>query len=271
MNQSGKTHVILFDEVNLKNVLSQDSSIENNLEVDLSYISEYKNIHFIFCLRPAKEGFNDFTISFPSLQSNQYFVYLRTNYRNTEAIQRLITKFQSHIHAKSEGYALMGDIPLDDMLPHPLIPSGYLSCVIWVPTIPSVEDEALEKIYSLLLFEDLDELQDEETPSVVILYTNKPSKNLARMLIQKNVTWHGPLEDINYNGSEADVVIISDDNLNIQTLARARRLLIILTLEKEWYHCANLSMKLEKTNALGITEIMRLKDCPYGGIICEGS
>ena len=271
LNQSGKTHIILIDEVDLKNVILQDSIKEKNLELDLSYISEYENVHFILCLRPAKKEINDFTLSFPSLQSNQYFFCLGINYRNTEAIQRLIKYFQSQIDTKSEGYALMGDISLDDMLPHPLIPSDYNSSVIWVPTIPSVEDEALEKIYSLLLFEDWDELQDEGTPSVAILYTNKLSKNLARKLIQKNVTWHGPLEDVNYNGSEADVVvIISDDNLNIQTLARARRLLIILTLEKEWYHCANLSIKLEKTNALGITEIMRLKDCPYGGIICEG-
>ena len=90
INQSGKTHIILIDEVDLKYVISQDGIKENYLELDLSYISEYENIHFIFCLRPAKETFNNFIISFSSLQSNQYFVYLGIIYRNTEAIQRII-------------------------------------------------------------------------------------------------------------------------------------------------------------------------------------
>ena len=84
------------------------------------------------------------------MQSNQHFVCLGITHRNTEAIQRLIKSVQSQIDAKSEGYAMMGDIPVSGILPSPLIPSGYNSSVIWVPTIPSVEDEVLEKIYTLL-------------------------------------------------------------------------------------------------------------------------
>ena len=270
MNQSGKTHIILIDEVDLKNVLSRELSKENHLELDLSYISEYENIHFIFCLRPAKDGVNDFTLSFPSVQSNQYFVCLRTTYRNTQAIQKLIKYFQTQIDAKSEGYALMGNIPNFDKLPPPLIPSSYHSSVIWIPTIPSVEDAAVDEISSLLSFEDLDKFQDEGNPSVAILYTNKISKDLARKLLQKNVAWYGPLEDVNYNGSEADVVvIISDGDLNIQTFARARRLLMILTMEKEWYYSRNLFWKLEKAITLDLAEIIRLGDCPYRMIKCE--
>ena len=59
LNQSGKTHIILIDEVDLRNVTSQDESIQrNDLELDLSYTSEFENVHFIFCLRPAKVGLN---------------------------------------------------------------------------------------------------------------------------------------------------------------------------------------------------------------------
>ena len=115
INQSGKTHIIFVDEVDLKNVISQKAIKENNLELDLSYISEYENIHFIFCLRPAKEGLNNFTISFPTLQSNQYFVCLERIYRNTESIQMLIKHLQSKIGVRSEGYSLMGDIPISEV------------------------------------------------------------------------------------------------------------------------------------------------------------
>ena len=82
--QSNETNIILLDEVDLKNVTLNDESTAldegNNLELDLSYLSEYENIHFIICLRPAMhfghfaiEGFNNFTISFPTLQPNQHF------------------------------------------------------------------------------------------------------------------------------------------------------------------------------------------------------
>ena len=57
---------------------------------------------------------------------------------------------------------------------------------------------------------------------------------MARRLIQKNHDWIGPYEDTNYNGSEADIIVyICDESINIQTLARARRLLIILTCDTE--------------------------------------
>ena len=270
LNQSGKTHIILIEEVELKNIISPKHIEDKHLELDLAYISEYENIHFIFCLRPAKEGLNNFTISFPSLQSNQYFVCLGTIYRNTEAIQRIIKNIQSQISAKSEGYSSVEDIPINERLPPPLIPSGYNSSVIWVPVIPSVEDEALGKIHELLLFGDFDELQGKEYPSIVILYTNDVSKTMARKLIQKNATWYGPLEDVNYNGSEADVVVfISDGYLNVQALARARRLLIIITFEKKWYHSTYASLKLKKAIALDMVEILRLGDCPYDMIKCE--
>ena len=89
-------------------------------------------------------------------------------------------------------------------------------------------------------------------------------------MICKNIHWSGPHEDVNYNGSEADIVVfLSDGDLNVQTLARAKRLLIILTLEKEWYHSINSILKLKNALALGLAEMMRLGYCPYEMIKCE--
>ena len=274
LNMSGKTHIILMDEVDLKNVTVQKESTKernkNNIELDLSYLSEYENVHFILSLRPAILGVNNFSLSFPLMQSNQHYCSLGRSYRNTEAIQRLIQFFQSQIDTKAEGYALMGKIPSADTLPRPLVPSCYNSCVIWVPTIPSIEDEALDKISDLLKLKQFDYNQDEENLSIAILHTNKDSKTLARKLICKNPNWSGPHEDVNYNGGEADVVVfISDGHINVQTLARARRMLVILTMENEWYYLRNQILTLKKAIALDIADIMRFADCPYEMISCE--
>ena len=155
----------------------------------------------------------------------------------------------------------MGDIPSSKMLPPPLIPSGYNSSVIWVPTIPSVEDEAIEKICILLLFEDKDAFHGEIYPSIAILHTKKRSKALAKKLIKKNPNWSGPHEDTNYNGSEADIIVyISDESMNIQTLARARRLLIILTCETECNLATNLLLK--QAVSQNMAELMISSYCP---------
>ena len=100
-----------------------------------------------------------------------------------------------------------------------------------------MEDEAIENLCSLLLSDDMGQLQGKRNPSVAILYNKKKSRALAKKLIHKNPLWSGPHEDVNYNGSEADIIVyISDENMNIQTLARARRCLIILTCDTECNH-----------------------------------
>ena len=51
LNQTGETHVVLMDEVELKNVNVCNSNKINTLEIDLSYVAKFENVHFIFCLR----------------------------------------------------------------------------------------------------------------------------------------------------------------------------------------------------------------------------
>ena len=119
LNASNKTHVILMDEVELKNVSNEGEG--NVLEVDLSYLAEFVNIHFIFCLRPARYGVNNFTISCNTLQQNQHFCYLKNVYRNAEAIQKVVRNFQQHqIDSKSEGHAMMEEVMNVEKLPPPL-------------------------------------------------------------------------------------------------------------------------------------------------------
>ena len=53
-NQTGKTHIIFMDEIRLDNVTS-NSHQRNVLEVDLSFISEFENVHFVLCLKPMRK------------------------------------------------------------------------------------------------------------------------------------------------------------------------------------------------------------------------
>ena len=89
MNQSGKTHVILIDEVNLKNVLSQDSSMENNLEVDLSYISEYiPSLQFLqlkmkLLKKYIHSSYLKIWMNFRMKELHQLPFFIQTNYQKT--------------------------------------------------------------------------------------------------------------------------------------------------------------------------------------------
>ena len=263
LNQSNKTHIILIDEVDLKNVISNSpEKYRNVLDVDLSYVTEYENVHFIFCLRPASYGNNNFTISCMSQQSNQRFFYLQNVHRNAGEIQKLIRNFQNQIDPEAEGHPKMEEVMDFKKLPPPLKPPDFKRCVIWIPTIQSVEDDALEKIDDLL---SSIPVNDDE---IAILHTNKNSKVLARKLKQRNKKRSGPHEDINYNGGEADVVVfITDGSLNIQTLARTRRMLIIMTCEKFWN--SQNPLMLKNTVSEGLVEMIRLEDCPYEMIECD--
>ena len=97
--------------------------------------------------------------------------------------------------------------------------------------------------------------------SVAILYSKGQAKDLAekRSVVEKlkgeNRNWSGPYVDLDYNGGEADVVVfVTDDgeDLNIQTLARARRLLIILTWSSQ---NAKSLKKAASDNFLEITKL----------------
>ena len=227
LNESGKVHIILMDEVDLKIVTATGSTtFDDNCEIDLSCISEYQNVHFVFCICPTSDGQKDFKIIYPKERPNQHFVWMEVIYRNCREIIDFISYVQNQLDPKSkEGYPKIGEILSDTKLPPPFKPTGYDNCVIWVPIITPLEEDIIEEIHSIL---------DGVESNPVLLYSSKKSKDIAKKLKQGFEARRGPLEDVNYNGGEADVIVyITDGSLNIQTIARARRMLIILTLEKD--------------------------------------
>ena len=74
-----------------------------------------------------------------------------------------------------------------------------------------------------------------EDLSIAILYYNdREDKELAKAIQKTNKSFQGPYDEWQFNGREAEIIIyVTSDVLDIQSMARARRLLIIVT------HCNN--------------------------------
>ena len=265
LNESGNTYIIFMDEVDLINVVPEKStSHDEHLEVDLSFVSDFPNVHFVFCLRPKSDGQNNFKVQFPNQKTNQHFVWFNHMYRNCKPVIDLIQRVQENLGPDSdEGYPMIDPETVhENKLPPRLGTHG----VVWIPTIPSEEIEALEQVHALI--SDLKEVH-----STAILYTNKRTKLFAKKLKEENDSWRGPHQHMHYNGSEADIIVYVSDgaHLNIQSLARARRLLIILEYYGRGWNSTN-SMFLKKaTFKQRLVNMIRLKGCPYNMTECCGS
>ena len=98
LNQSGTFHIILIDEVDLNNVVAEESlyeySFDNKVKIDLSYVAEFQNVHFIMCLRPTIMDYHNFKVEFPKEETNQLFVWFSSMYRNSKPIIDLISYVQ---------------------------------------------------------------------------------------------------------------------------------------------------------------------------------
>lgn len=267
LNESGKVHIILMDEVELQNVASIKS--QNGLpyvDVDLSYLEEYENVKFIICLKPTFYGCKNFEIQYSKKRPNQYVKHFQNRYRNCKEIYDLLSYWQQN-DPQSDVFPMLS--PTENLNVNWLPPS-LNGGVIWVPMTPMVEQEALNEMYSVL-----DTLQ--ESHSISILYHKEQSllfqrktKSIAMKIKKDRNTWSGPHEHLSFNGGESDVVIyICKSGLNLQTMARARKLLIMLTLETDWNNTFPLMKKaIFKQNIGGM---IRLHGCLYDIINCCGS
>ena len=269
LNESGMHHIMLVDEVDLKHIPSKvttDSDGDKILEIDLSFVAEFTNVHFVFCLRPTSNRLKNFIIEFPSKKENQLFFWLKNVYRNARPIQEFIQYIQyMDSHAK-EGFPSIKKLLEENKLPPSLVPSSINSSIVWIPTTPLVEYQAIRKLYFIM-----HELH--QSPPTILYTADSDSESdsyeLAMKIKNENPEWLGPHNHLKFNGGEADaIVLITGSNLNIQTLARARRLLIIVTQEKEWNSQMPLVLKRATYNNLiqmiGVPDF----DCPYYMVKC---
>jgi len=215
--------------------------------MDFSYLAKYQNIHFVICLQPAAEDVKDFkmicpppTVTSPSSDDAsateipiqvQHYQELKVSHRCSFPIWQHLREYQKNNPSKHGFQNIdLEEIPDQAALPPVLDPPG---CgVIWVPCGIGAEAETkgLNEVKNILV-----ELKDDSSVSIIYFEGEKKtsdSKRLADSLCHGNNTtsWNGPHSAYGFNGFESSVVVyICDGYLSIQTMARARQLLIIVT------------------------------------------
>ena len=99
--------------------------------------------------------------------------------------------------------------------------------------------------------------------SIAILYYNdKEDKELAKAIQKNNKMFHGPYDEWQFNGTEAEIIIyVTSDMLDIQSMARARRLLIIVTHCNNWRDESNRKV-LAMNHAVKKNLVMKLSNEP---------
>ena len=259
LNDSYKVHIILMDEVELKNVTSIIS--ENDVtyaDVDLSYVAEFENVKFIICLRPMIEGCKNFDIKYSKKRPNQYIKHLKNRYRNCKEIYELLCYWQQN-DLQSDGFPIL---PSTENLNMDWLPPSLNGGVIWIPMIPLVEGDVLNEIYFII-----DTLQDRNSISILYHKEQITTRDIAMKIKNKRNTLSGPHEHLTFNGGESDVVVyICESGLNLQTMARAKKLLIILTMENDWNNTFPLLKDAIFKQNLG--KMIRFKGCFYDIMNC---
>ena len=86
-------------EVNLKNVTKNFTTTENGtiLNVDLSFLAAFENVHFIIVLKPNFDGENCpdfFKIQSSTLANNQFFKQFTKSHRHSEGIKDFLSFWQ---------------------------------------------------------------------------------------------------------------------------------------------------------------------------------
>ena len=259
LNDSYKVHIILMDEVELKNVTSIIS--ENDVtyaDVDLSYVAEFENVKFIICLRPMIEGCKNFDIKYSKKRPNQYIKHLKNRYRNCKEIYELLCYWQQN-DLQSDGFPILSST---ENLNMDWLPPSLNGGVIWIPMIPLVEGDVLNEIYFII-----DTLQDSNSISILYHKEQITTRDIAMKIKNKRNTLSGPHEHLTFNGGESDVVVyICESGLNLQTMARAKKLLIILTMENDWNNTFPLLKDAIFKQNLG--KMIRFKGCFYDIMSC---
>ena len=260
LNDSYKVHIILMDEVELKNVTSIIS--ENDVtyaDVDLSYVAEFENVKFIICLRPMIEGCtNNFDIKYSKKRTNQFIKHLKNRYRNCKEIYELLCYWQQN-DLQSDGFPILSST---ENLNMDWLPPSLNGGVIWIPMIPLVEGDVLNEIYFII-----DTLQDRNSISILYHKEQITTRDIAMKIKNKRNTLSGPHEHLTFNGGESDVVVyICESGLNLQTMARAKKLLIILTMENDWNNTFPLLKDAIFKQNLG--KMIRFTGCFYDIMSC---
>ena len=256
LQKSGKTSIIMIDEMCIEDAMvgiEKETPDGNSLfDVDFTYLSKYTKVHFIIALRPIM-GNRPVENSFkpqlrPGEKQNNFQVQLHTaknqnaqifcqRYRCAEEIKKFLDFLQSE--NIEWGYP---KIDANEYMTKEVSPPTFGNCpgVIWVPAKGAEDYCAIVKVETLIKGLDMN-----KEPSVAVIDDTFNCRDLSFAFSERNPKWIGPHGAFAFNGGEADVVLLVVDvksgSLCVQSCARARRLLIIVTggIDKDWKYSGN--------------------------------
>ena len=243
--EKGKRKVIVMvDEINLYSTCNKTTTKEGNpsFEVDFSYLRQYENVLFILCLRPEAAANieawgsttdsvvnKDFELILSTEQQGQLYKTLGLRHRNAFLILKFLRFLQENDpNPYDSSLSIQNEQILEKESLPPLV-EGLEHGVIWIPL--KNKDSAQEKGFLLNSIKDISQ-EIKNQMSVAILYRSVRDLELAENIkkIKEDNYFLGPYYDYHFNGKEAEVVIyVTSDNLYMQTIVRARRLLILVT------------------------------------------
>ena len=191
-------------------------------------------------------GLKDFELIFPSQQPGQLYKILGSRYRNAQMILEFLRFWQSSdlVYAGRAGlFSLENEENLDSEVLPPLF-ECYKHGIIWIPT-PSFDTamgcdlkgsspilpKSLTHNYVVQKIKQIfQEIISIHPDSVAILYDSW--SEIASKIKEWNKDFQGPYNHYDFNGKEAEIIIyVSSFKLSLQSMARARRLLIIITTD----------------------------------------
>ena len=252
LNNSGNKSIIMIDELPLHLVASGvledagERKIFNNFlrfcknrkteyaqyHVDLSYLKKYENIEFVLSIKPwgFSENCKEYEIRFPlEAWDNQHYHILKNAYRNNQAIFNFKRFYQANDPCQTRrGYPAIETN--QEVLPSLLDPPndvGVIWAHLWVESIYS------KKVY----FDKISSHLKKIDGTIAILYggltrekINQTAEKFYMDYSKDGLQLQKPCEEFDFNGKEADVIVyFTDGILNLQTISRARQLLIIVS------------------------------------------
>lgn len=208
------------------------------LKVDFLPLAQLENVHFVICIRPRSyRSLDDFELICSLDQRFQMYKNLLVRHRNTKKILEFLRFWQkfgsSGINFDMSAFPnIKREEILDEQNLPPLLENQEHG-VIWISIhtpIPSMTEKDKHSIANTVkkLFEN-----STDGLSVAVLYHRIGySKIVAEKVKNIGQNYHGPYEENHFNGKEADIIIYVTSSVKgfyIQSLARARRLLILVT------------------------------------------
>ena len=274
--RSSLTGKNMFD-VSSRSLLAAINDCGNvTYKVDFSYLSEYENVHFIISLQPQAGFGADFEIIFPTDQISQYYQILKNRHRHTLQILEFLKFYHENNSGNRAGLLkidLEDDFDVEEAALPPVLEDLDHYGVIWLPlktdyfhALESVIESEASEVNTIIQkligkpFTIIQKLMGIGKPSsIVILCDSKNAGNLALIEGMKKVNpdYGGPFEVGEFNGIEADIILYLchyNEQFSIASMARARRLLILVTWDRDYDELMENAVNENLVQKLSLTE-----------------